>query len=141
MADALLTVQDLSLGFRGDGGFAHILDGANMSMRRGEIVGLVGESGCGKTTLARAILGVLPRNALDIRGGRIDFDGVDMLGKANAAQQEAVRRTSMTSATSPKKLPWLSVLMTFLSRAKLLARPETRSRRTSFLATTCTVPL
>ncbi|MAC80086.1 MAG: peptide ABC transporter ATP-binding protein [Rhodobacteraceae bacterium] len=96
MADALLTVQDLSLGFRGDGGFAHILDGANMSMRRGEIVGLVGESGCGKTTLARAILGVLPRNALDIRGGRIDFDGVDMLGKANAAQQEAVRGRRVT---------------------------------------------
>ena len=53
MSDTLLTVDGLSLGFRGEGGFAHILDGANMTMRRGEIMGLVGESGCGKTTLAR----------------------------------------------------------------------------------------
>ncbi|MBY6092030.1 ABC transporter ATP-binding protein [Maritimibacter alkaliphilus] len=96
MTDALLTVEGLSLGFRGDGGFAHILDGANMTMKRGEIMGLVGESGCGKTTLASAILGVLPRHALEIRGGRIRFDGIDMLDAAQGAQQQAVRGRRVT---------------------------------------------
>ena len=96
MADALLTVEGLSLGFRGDGGFAHILDGANMTVRGGEIMGLVGESGCGKTTLARAILGVLPRHSLEIRGGRIDFGGVDMLSPDSAEAQESVRGRRVT---------------------------------------------
>ena len=44
-----------------------VLDGVNLRMRRGEIMGLVGESGCGKTTLARAILGILPPNAAHTR--------------------------------------------------------------------------
>ena len=96
MNDVLLSVQNLSLGFRGDGGFAHILDGANMTMRRGEIMGLVGESGCGKTTLASAILGVLPRAALQVRGGTINFDGIDMLADTNAAVQESVRGRRVT---------------------------------------------
>lgn len=96
MSDALLTVEAISLGFRGEGGFAHILDGANMTMSRGEIMGLVGESGCGKTTLASAILGVLPRHSLEIRGGHISFDGIDMLSEAEAAEQQAVRGRRVT---------------------------------------------
>ncbi|GGE28755.1 peptide/nickel transport system ATP-binding protein [Gemmobacter megaterium] len=96
MSTPLLTVENLSLGFRGDGGFAHVLDGANLTMRRGEIMGLVGESGCGKTTLASAILGVLPRHSLEVRGGRIDFDGVDMLSATAAPRQEAVRGRRVT---------------------------------------------
>ncbi|WP_068298008.1 ABC transporter ATP-binding protein [Pararhodobacter sp. CCB-MM2] len=96
MTEPLLTVDSLSLGFRGKGSFAHILDGANMVMRRGEIMGLVGESGCGKTTLASAILGILPRHSLEIRGGRIRFDGTDMLDPAQTAQQQAIRGRRVT---------------------------------------------
>lgn len=96
MSDTLLTVDGLSLGFRGEGGFAHILDGANMTMRRGEIMGLVGESGCGKTTLAGAILGVLPRSSLKVVGGRIDFDGINMLSEHSTHEQESVRGRRVT---------------------------------------------
>ncbi|OCW57043.1 ABC transporter ATP-binding protein [Hoeflea olei] len=96
MTDALLTVDGLSLGFRGEGGFAHILSDANMTMRRGEIMGLVGESGCGKSTLAGAILGVLPRTSLQVRGGTINFDGIDMLSGANTRAQESVRGRRVT---------------------------------------------
>lgn len=96
MTGALLAVENLSLGFRGDGGFAHILHGANLIMQHGEIMGLVGESGCGKTTLASAILGVLPRSALEIHGGTIDFDGIDMLSGNEADEQQAVRGRRLT---------------------------------------------
>ncbi|QDL93859.1 ABC transporter ATP-binding protein (plasmid) [Paroceanicella profunda] len=94
MTDALLTISDLSLGFRGEAGFAHILDGVNLTMRPGEIMGLVGESGCGKTTLARAILGVLPRAALELRGGAIGFRGTNML--ADDGAQAAIRGRRIT---------------------------------------------
>ena len=94
MEEALLTVEALSLGFHGDGGFAHVLDGVNLSMRRGEVMGLVGESGCGKTTLARAVLGVLPRNTMQVRSGSIRFRGTDML--ADGAPQRALRGRAIT---------------------------------------------
>ncbi|MEQ6249423.1 ABC transporter ATP-binding protein [Sulfitobacter sp. HNIBRBA3233] len=96
MSDALLSVRDISLGFHGDGGFAHILDGANMTINRGEVVGLVGESGCGKSTLANAILGVLPRTALEVLGGEIDFAGTDMISADQATAQEAIRGRRVT---------------------------------------------
>ncbi len=76
---ALLAVEDLSLGFATEAGFASVLDRVNLSIERGRVLGLVGESGCGKTTLARAILGVLPRDSARITGGRVLFRGTDLL--------------------------------------------------------------
>lgn len=77
--DELLSVTDLEVGFRTDNGLARVLDHVNFSIGRGEIVGLVGESGCGKTTLARSILGVLPANSARISSGAIIFDGRNLL--------------------------------------------------------------
>jgi oligopeptide/dipeptide ABC transporter ATP-binding protein len=74
----LLSVRDLSVSFAAESGVARVLDRVNLSIRAGEIMGLVGESGCGKTSLARAILGVLPDNAV-IANGTLEFDGVDLL--------------------------------------------------------------
>ncbi len=77
-AEPMLEVRDLRIGFATEHGIAHVLDGVNLTLRRGAIMGLVGESGCGKTTLARAILGILPSNARN-EGGTIRFDGHDIL--------------------------------------------------------------
>ena len=77
--DDLLTVTDLEVGFTTDSGLARVLDHVNFRIGKGEIVGLVGESGCGKTTLARSILGVLPENSARIGSGRIDFAGRNLL--------------------------------------------------------------
>ena len=49
----------------------HAVDDVNLSIADGEVVGLVGESGCGKTTLARTILGVLPANSARGNCGRL----------------------------------------------------------------------
>ena len=90
MAD-LLSVENLALGFGTEGGVARVLDMVNLAVRPGEIVGLVGESGCGKTTLARAILGTLPPS-VRVGQGRITLDGADMLAGNGGARREAEAR-------------------------------------------------
>ncbi len=74
----LLEIADLRIGYETSGGVARVLDGVSLDIARGSIMGLVGESGCGKTTLARAVLGILSPNA-NIVGGTIQFDGMDLL--------------------------------------------------------------
>lgn len=88
MTDALLSVEALEVGFATEAGLARVLDEVSLSLKPGEIMGLVGESGCGKTTLARAILGVLPRNVARISHGAVVFQGRDLLS-VDAKQLEA----------------------------------------------------
>src|SRR5512144_902618 len=75
----LLSVENLRVDFLAERGAAQVLDGISLDVAPGEVVGLVGESGCGKTTLARAILGILPAGAARLRGGEIRFHGGDLL--------------------------------------------------------------
>ena len=84
------------MGFQTDRGLARVLDRVNFHVGRGEIVGLVGESGCGKTTLARAILGVLPANSARIGSGVIDFDGRNLLAEDPHALATHVRGRQIT---------------------------------------------
>ena len=72
--DMLLDVRDLCVSFRGEGGWVQILNHVALTVRRGETVGIVGESGCGKSLTALSILGLLPRR--DCRKtGAILFEG------------------------------------------------------------------
>ena len=95
IAEPLLEIGDLRLGFRTELGFARVLDGVNLTVGRGRIMGLVGESGCGKTTLARAILAVLAPNAR-IEGGTVRFDGMDLLGLPRARFEHEVKGRRIT---------------------------------------------
>jgi ABC-type dipeptide/oligopeptide/nickel transport system ATPase subunit len=71
VSDALLETRELHVHFDGRGGApARAVDGVDLEVRRGEVLALVGESGCGKTTLARSIMG-LERPA----AGEISFEG------------------------------------------------------------------
>jgi peptide/nickel transport system ATP-binding protein len=92
----LLSVRDLRVDFATDGGPAQVLDGINLGVGPGEVVGLVGESGCGKTTLARAILGILPRGAARIRGGEVRLRGADLLRQDPAVVNDRVRGRAIT---------------------------------------------
>src|SRR5262249_41329791 len=92
----LLSVRGLSVDFVTDGGVAQVLDGISLEVGPGEVVGLVGESGCGKTTLARAILGILPANAARIRGGEVRFKGTDLLREDAATVNARVRGRAIT---------------------------------------------
>jgi peptide/nickel transport system ATP-binding protein len=92
----LLSVRGLRVDFVTDQGIAQVLDGINLDIAAGEVVGLVGESGCGKTTLARAILGILPLSAARIRGGEVRFKGRDLLREDPAFVNDQVRGRAIT---------------------------------------------
>src|SRR5688500_495005 len=91
----LLAVLGLRVDFATDRGPAQVLDAINLDIAPGEVVGLVGESGCGKTTLARAILGILPP-AGQIRGGVIQFQGRDLLREPPRVVNDQVRGKGIT---------------------------------------------
>jgi oligopeptide/dipeptide ABC transporter ATP-binding protein len=75
----LLSVQDLTLHFRGDETVARVLEGVSYDVAQGETICLVGESGCGKTVSALTILGLIPRPPGEVKGGKILFKGEDLL--------------------------------------------------------------
>jgi peptide/nickel transport system ATP-binding protein len=91
----LLSVRDLDVEFLTDRGVARVLDRVNLDIAPGEVVGLVGESGCGKTTLARAILGILPP-AARVRTGEIRFKGRDLLREPPGRVNDEVRGKAIT---------------------------------------------
>ena len=95
MTADLLSVSDLSVSFVTEGGIARVLDAVSLSLRSGEIMGLVGESGCGKTTLARSILGALPPNA-QVRGAALSFAGQDLLTLDPREVADRVRGRAIT---------------------------------------------
>lgn len=74
----LLEVRDLKVHFRIQEGWVKAVDGVSFTIDSGETMGLVGESGCGKTTAAYAITQLLPPNAY-IKGGKILYKGRDLL--------------------------------------------------------------
>jgi peptide/nickel transport system ATP-binding protein len=86
---AILEVDDLHVHYRTGRGTIRAVDGASFDVPAGSVVGLVGESGCGKTTAARAITGVMARNA-SIPSGALRFEGRD-LTKLSASDYAALR--------------------------------------------------
>ncbi len=78
--EALLTIRNLVVGYdRDDGGITTVVKGVDLEVRRGEIHGLIGESGSGKTQTAFAVLGLLPEGGRVVSGA-IDFEGVQIGG-------------------------------------------------------------
>jgi oligopeptide/dipeptide ABC transporter ATP-binding protein len=75
----LLSVEELRVYFRSDDQLARAVDGVSFDVSREETVCLVGESGCGKTVTALSVLGLIPKPPGEIAGGRILFDGQNLL--------------------------------------------------------------
>lgn len=77
--DTLLDVKGLSVSFETDEGHVQALDSVDFQVRLGQTLGLVGESGCGKSVTALSIMRLLPKPMGKITSGRIDFQGQDLL--------------------------------------------------------------
>jgi len=75
---ALLSVEDLVVRFRTREGTIHAVNGVTFELEEGERLGLVGESGCGKSVTNLAVIRLLPKPAGHIEGGRVIFDGQDL---------------------------------------------------------------
>ena len=75
----MLEIEGLKTCFQTAHGVARAVDGVDLSVDRGEILGLVGESGCGKSALALSVLRLLPMPPAFFAGGRIRFKGRDLL--------------------------------------------------------------
>jgi oligopeptide/dipeptide ABC transporter ATP-binding protein len=77
--EVLLDVQDLAIEFDTEAGLVRAVDGVSFQVRAGQTLGIVGESGCGKSVTALSILRLLPRPMGHIAAGRILFQGQDLV--------------------------------------------------------------
>ena len=78
MADPILEIQDLRTYYHDGKTVLKAVDGVSLRLERGSVLGLVGESGCGKSTVAMSILNLIPHPG-NIESGRILFEGKDIL--------------------------------------------------------------
>ncbi|HHU08839.1 MAG TPA: ABC transporter ATP-binding protein [Intrasporangiaceae bacterium] len=84
----MLSVRDLRVTFQRQGEEAfHAVDGLNFDVRPGQTVGLVGESGCGKSVTSLAIMGLLPQRGNKV-SGTVDFDGTDLLSLSDSQMRD-----------------------------------------------------
>lgn len=86
----VLEVEDLRLCFKGRGGLLHALSGISFSVQPGEVLGLVGESGCGKSVTALSIMRLLPGSDIETLSGTIRLKDEPLL-TANEAAMRAIR--------------------------------------------------
>jgi oligopeptide/dipeptide ABC transporter ATP-binding protein len=85
----VLDLVDVHTSFDTPRGAVHAVDGVSLELKRGTTLGIVGESGCGKTVLSRSIMGLLPRTGV-IRSGEVNFDGENLV----TASDKEMRRIS-----------------------------------------------
>ena len=83
MTEALVKIRGLKIEGRSDEIWNPIVNGVDIDLKKGEILGLIGESGAGKSTIGLAVMG-FARDGCRISGGSIEFDGIDLL-EASAA--------------------------------------------------------
>jgi peptide/nickel transport system ATP-binding protein len=87
-SEALLSVRDLTVTFQRQGEKPfRAVDGVSFDVGPGEIVGLVGESGCGKSVTSLAIMGLLPRRGVQVEG-EVFFQGTDLLKQSNEQMRD-----------------------------------------------------
>jgi peptide/nickel transport system ATP-binding protein len=82
VTEPLLEVRDLSVRFNTDDGAVHAVDRMSFALSPGQVLGIVGESGCGKSVTALSILGLLPATATV--SGSVRFEGAELLGASRS---------------------------------------------------------
>ena len=78
---SILEIRNLTVDYETEASTVHALSNVSLQMNRGETLGLVGETGAGKTTMAKCIMGLLPQRTGRIRTGEVFYEGEDLLKK------------------------------------------------------------
>jgi peptide/nickel transport system ATP-binding protein len=79
MAENILAIRGLAVEYHTDDAVIHAVNGINLDVKKGETIGLVGETGAGKTTVAKSILRILPSPQAKLVSGEILYEGEDLL--------------------------------------------------------------
>ncbi|MDR1508619.1 MAG: ABC transporter ATP-binding protein [Synergistaceae bacterium] len=90
MKDILLDIKDLEVTYDTEDGIVRAVNGVSLQVVRGKTLGLLGETGAGKTTAAKCVLRILPERTGNIRRGNIIYDGADLL-KLRIGEMQAIR--------------------------------------------------
>ncbi|MGA7263574.1 MAG: ATP-binding cassette domain-containing protein, partial [Stellaceae bacterium] len=120
VGDTVLTVRGVSRGFARGASEVRVLEDVNLTLRAGEIVGLLGRSGSGKSTLLRIIAGLIRPG-----GGEVIYRGRPVSGPA-----EGIAMVFQTFAL----FPWLTVLQNVEAGLEALSVPPRESRRRALAA-------
>jgi len=119
--DDVLSIRELKLKFHTYAGEVSALDGIRLSIRKGELFGLVGESGCGKSVTALAIAGLLPPNA-EITGGDVILDGKNVL--ALKPEEMRLARLKDIAMIFQDPMTYLNPVLTIGSQMAEITRAE-----------------
>ena len=101
MSDIMLEVKNLSVQYKTDLTTVYAVDDVSFTLERGKTIGLVGETGAGKTTIAKTLMQILPSRTARITGGDITLNGEKLLKAVMAAGQKLSANVS-----------WVNVLET-----------------------------
>ena len=108
---ALLEVKDLTVSLKSHGGEVQAVRGVDFVVNEGEVLSIVGESGCGKSVTAQTIMGLLPKKLIKRQSGSIRFQGQELMGlsrsqlrKYKGAQMSMVFQDPMTSLNPTMKI-------------------------------------
>ncbi len=93
--NTLLKIEDLKLHFRSTKGIVHAVDGVNFELQSNQAVVIVGESGCGKSSLAKAVLRLLPRNVQEY-SGKVYLNGLELMGLSDEDYRAQIRWIKMS---------------------------------------------
>lgn len=134
----ILEIKDLTIHFNTRAGKVHAVEGVDLCLEKGMILGIAGESGCGKTTTALSIPLLLPSNA-EIASGKIIFEGEDITA-ATEKQMEKIRwkKISMVfqgamNALNPLKTVGDQIIEPILLHETSLSKQEAKERAMTLL--------
>ncbi len=90
MSESLMEIKDLFVTYRTDEAMVYAINGLNLTINKGETLGLVGETGAGKTTTALSIMRLLPERIGKVEQGTISLGGTDIIN-ASEGEMRAIR--------------------------------------------------